>query len=116
MKIKIGQWYRYNNKIRQVDEMLVKMANDGVFNIKYKIEDTPQELIEVGDLVELILPHDPNIKEKALVLDIDSDYINVDSDYIYTRVAVVKKELITEIWTRINNDTYKCQWRKYEKD
>jgi len=59
MNIKVGQWVRRtDNKFILVSEILnslvVENGNNGVW-IKdiIKVADTPQELIEVGDLVRL---------------------------------------------------------------
>ena len=75
--------------------------------IGWSIANTPQELIQVGDLVE----HVKNVEgEKEQVVDID-----LELGYIETRLFVLHISHITAIYTPNKDKTqYTLQWKKGE--
>ena len=119
MKSKAGQWVRVENYIGQFVEQFnkyfvlenpnwfSKMASKGkehisLFKNKYLTEQksTPQELVRSGDLVKV-----SNVMVEVWVYG-EEIYMENDED------VFISKEIITEIWTKASEDTYKCQWRK----
>jgi|LGOV01.1.fsa_nt_gb hypothetical protein len=107
MKIRIGQWFKspYNNKYVQAQKVNnTEICYSNVFfclkNQITKVANTPQELIEVGDLVECKgVFH--------LITNID------DTKYILNNAYHVKKTstIITKILTPNSNDGFDLQWK-----
>ena len=69
-----------------------------------KLADTPQELIEVGDLVKVHWQHSDT--------ELPLQEVIRCGEFIATQSASVKPRNILEIWTKTSEDTYTRQWRK----
>jgi len=91
------KWARFNNNIWNTKEKV------WVDLTKVKVANTPQELVQVGDLVKVLYQHN----DKVLPLAIVTDYNN---EFIFTNNAVVRINRVVEIWTRTSDDTYTKQW------
>ena len=93
MKNEVGKYVRSrDNKILKIGKI-------------HKIASRPQYLIEVGDLVEFIFPNNIDKRELGAVIE-------VSEDYIHTYMAVVRRKLITKIYTQNKDNTgYMLQWR-----
>ena len=118
MKVKVGQWVRNSNGlIDNVKRIIVHnklgeyldCGNRGIFeylNLDLKVANDPRELIEVGDLVK-------DKTKRGSVLEINRIDINsLGARFLYSFGTPILFGNITEIWTKIDKDTYKCQWRK----
>ena len=87
MKVKLWQWVRAGAYIHQ------KRVKGVEYIDLIAVADDPRDLIQVGDLVK---------NDYGLMFNIDDFEIKV----------LKNTSLVTEIWTKIDKDTYKCQWRK----
>lgn len=99
MKVKAGQWLRYINfkketKFYKADGVIEEKKFTVPLENIIKVADTPQELIQVGDIIKM--KHNDKLQ-----------HISKTSDFVG-----VPLNSITEIHTRTDKDTYKCQWRK----
>ena len=108
MKIKVGQWVRFKNdimainKIEKKDNITWLYVNGGIFSAfgyemyknDIKIANTPQELIEVGDLIML-----------GCICEVERVY---DKKVNVGMFSYEHKE-ITKILTPKGKD-YICQW------
>ena len=104
MKIKIG-WHRFKNKFihsSQVHDiyMAYKYDKDNL----YKVANSPQELIEVGDLVET------SILAICYVQHIYKSWIETTSGRLYFH-----DEHITKILTPNTNGGYDLQWEERDE-
>ena len=111
MKNKVGQWVRdlENNKfskitrVFQIDEKIFYFAfnnfeiqiNDAKIETYLRVADTPQELIEVGDLYEF-----------------EGQVIQVGNGYFQFELKSLKNYIITKIWTPNSSGGYDLQWTK----
>ena len=112
MNVKAGQWVRTNEN--DFFEMVLYLGTLHAHNDKYvtsipigaldiiKVANTPQELIEVGDLVELIYPHN-NKKYIAIVDEISDRFVNTSN-------GSVRYNKIIKILTPNSNGGYDLQW------
>lgn len=114
MKVKVGQYARYEitNSIYKVsvydenDCILISLDGKREFSVNPKyinVADTPQELIQVGDLIQT-----NEMKFPAPV-----EYVN-KHDYLemWTNLGLVdfKQETITKILTPNSKGGYDLQW------
>jgi|LGVE01.1.fsa_nt_gb translation initiation factor 2 beta subunit (eIF-2beta)/eIF-5 len=106
MKIKVGQWVRMilHDKVimRQIQNEIDKKHISN-YNVVIKVTDTPQELIEVGDLVQL--PHSKSFEYVLYVNNYEVD-TNIPRDNLILRNTIIK------ILTPNTNGGYDLQWKK----
>ena len=114
MKIKVGQWVRFGDNIMKVVEIEDKEGtiwinvNGGIFSAfgydmyknDIKVADTPQELIQVGDLVETVWTTIAVIP----VYEVEKGKI-IDSPF-----SAIDNEDITKILTPNSKGDYIKQW------
>ena len=122
MEIKVGQWVRglQNNefamitKVFKIDEKQLYFAyNNTEIQIvnsaleKYfKVADTPQELVMIGDLVYYQRPTGLNGKRHNLIVSsYEGQYETESHDYI-------RAEKIIKLFTPNSNGGYDLQWPK----
>ncbi len=112
--MKLGQWARTKYglgvllKTDEYGNYLFERFNRETFvcqndNIGF-IADTPQELIQVGDMIV------HNEWEDYDELEIVRGILK-DGSILLSGSVPVFPEYITEIWTRTNKDTYTRQWK-----
>lgn len=112
-KLLVGKWLRNDGEIERIT---TRHSLNAIYT-SYPFADTPQELIQVGDMVVMGGTHSMG-KWLAHVLKVE-----VENGYTYItyydkiskrneKYQLNKWQWVTEIWTRTDNDTYKCQWRK----
>ena len=125
--MKVGQWVRHENSLyrlngfcdcvwckeRGYEEPILKgvdfeyITSDKAwkeFLSKSKVADTPQELIQVGDMIAL--KHSQALQYVIYITEEGLIETNIPSGYFITH------EDIQEIWTRTSDNTYTRQWRK----
>lgn len=89
-KLLVGKWLRNDGEIERIT---TRHSLNAIYT-SYPFADTPQELIQVGDIIKM--KHNDKLQ-----------HISKTSDFVG-----VPLNSITEIHTRTDKDTYKCQWRK----
>ena len=121
--MKVGQWVRYENVISRFvgfcdcgfcqERGFLEPIFEGCYHyfhnekewLKAKqkciVANTPQELIQVGDLV---------VTRALNVLPVIK--IHNDVELLKSYEDTFRFDVITEISTLTDKDTYKCQWRK----
>ena len=125
MKVKVGQWLRRENEIdiirfkgfRTDKTPYIAFRRMGIINTEnsnYIIKDTPQELIQVGDLV--YAPKFRNNESRNLfeVCDIEEYSVN-DKNLvaIFDEYGNDLKDYVEAIYTPNEDKTqYTEQWRK----
>ena len=103
MKIKVGQWVRLNNSQLEYVDYLVNDMNNHYYVLYTstisKVADTPQELIEVGDLVfssnEVVM----EVKKTSSILFYSTGY-----------TVGFRKDKIIKILTPNSKGGYDLQW------
>ena len=113
MKARIGQWARTSGGLFYKIEMvlidwLVIGDKMGVKIKDVKVADNPRELIEVGDLVEVIYQHSNDKLPLGEVIYKDEYFINIQSASVrYDRVTKIltpnkDKSVYTKQWSESN--------------
>lgn len=110
MRVKVGQWVRYNyGKVKNGIIQYCEWHREDEIQI-IKVADTPQELIQVGDLVFI-----KNYWEEPLVVShIDNNgkpLANVRTSSGSERIDLTRKK-ITKILTPNANGGYDLQWEQ----
>ena len=112
MEIKVGQWFRaYDGYIRQCKDVIPYVKNgkmwyltQNYYNEVVKVADTPQELINANDLVEVDGYEDAIYK----VHDID-ELGRLD---LCSMTFTVTPQRIKKILTPNSNGGYDLQWEE----
>ena len=119
----VGKYARFGNEIFEIVDELIDDIVHLIYNDKgffldildkennIVIKDDARELAKVGDLVQGTVKSTfdrPNTISEIYFDKYTNEWLCI---YIKSNSFIFRKD-IKKIWTKIDKDTYKCQWRK----